>query len=106
MRKTSSIQFHVTVPVSVEREEDVFVSCCAPLDVYSQGDTEQEALDNLIEALQLFLETSMEMGTLPQILAECGFKPTKNRQKLQTKDTIDVPLSLLIARGHAENRAC
>jgi predicted RNase H-like HicB family nuclease len=106
MNRTSSIQFHVTVPATVEREDDVFVSCCPPLDVYSQGATEREALNNLVEALQLFFETSLEMGTLHQVLAECGFKQTKNKQKMQSEDVIDVPLPLLIARGHAENRAC
>lgn len=106
MRKKSSIQFHVTVPVAVSREDDLFVSCCPPLDIYSQGGTEEEAMSNLAEAVHLFFETSMEMGTLQQILVESGFRPTKKRQAPQDEKTIDVPLSLLVARGHAENRAC
>ncbi|NCN06904.1 MAG: type II toxin-antitoxin system HicB family antitoxin [Candidatus Pacebacteria bacterium] len=38
------------------QEEDVFVSKCVELEVASQGATEQEALANLEEALQLFFE--------------------------------------------------
>lgn len=38
------------------QEDDLFVSKCAELEVASQGTTEQEALKNLEEAVQLFFE--------------------------------------------------
>lgn len=40
----------------VEREGDGFVSVCPELDVASQGETVEEALANLKEAVELFLE--------------------------------------------------
>ncbi len=40
----------------LERENDGFVSLCPELDVASQGDTVEEALKNLKEAVELFLE--------------------------------------------------
>ncbi|MGH1394127.1 MAG: type II toxin-antitoxin system HicB family antitoxin [Trichormus sp.] len=40
----------------IEREGDGYVSLCPKLDIASQGDTIEEARNNLIEALQLFFE--------------------------------------------------
>ncbi|NEQ23927.1 MAG: type II toxin-antitoxin system HicB family antitoxin [Microcoleus sp. SIO2G3] len=42
----------------IEREADGYVSLRPQLDVASQGSTVEEARDNLIEALELFLETA------------------------------------------------
>lgn len=42
----------------IEREDDGYVSFCPELDIASQGDNVQEARDNLIEALELFLEVA------------------------------------------------
>ena len=44
----------------IEREEDGYVSLCPELDIASQGDTIQEARDNLREALELFFETASQ----------------------------------------------
>jgi predicted RNase H-like HicB family nuclease len=45
----------------IEREGDGYVSLCPELDIASQGNTIQEARENLREALELFFETaSME----------------------------------------------
>jgi len=38
------------------REGDLWVAQCLEVDVASQGETEEEALANLKEALELFLE--------------------------------------------------
>ncbi len=42
----------------IEREGDGYVSLCPELDIASQGDTIEEARNNLIEALQLFFEVA------------------------------------------------
>ncbi|MFZ1492695.1 MAG: type II toxin-antitoxin system HicB family antitoxin [Candidatus Competibacter denitrificans] len=42
----------------IERESDGYVSLCPELDIASQGNTVQEARDNLQEALELFFETA------------------------------------------------
>jgi predicted RNase H-like HicB family nuclease len=41
---------------SVWREGDWYVSQCLELDVASQGETEEEALSNLREAIELYYE--------------------------------------------------
>jgi predicted RNase H-like HicB family nuclease len=42
----------------IEREGDGYVALCPELDIASQGDTVQEARDNLREALELFFESA------------------------------------------------
>ncbi len=42
----------------IEREEDGFVALCPELDIASQGDTVEEAKNNLAEAIELFLEVA------------------------------------------------
>ena len=40
----------------IEREGDRYVAVCPELDIASQGDSVEQARDNLREALELFLE--------------------------------------------------
>ena len=42
----------------IEREGNGYVSLCPELDIASQGDSIEEARENLIEALELFFETA------------------------------------------------
>jgi predicted RNase H-like HicB family nuclease len=45
----------------IERENDGYISLCPELDIASQGNTVQEARENLREALELFFETASPM---------------------------------------------
>jgi len=45
-----------TFTAILEKEDDQFVALCPELDVASQGPTVEEALANLKEAVELFLE--------------------------------------------------
>ena len=67
-----------TVPAEVRQEGAYFVAGCPPLDVFSQGEGEESALVNLAEALQLFVESCSERGTLEEVLEDCGFKLAGN----------------------------
>jgi predicted RNase H-like HicB family nuclease len=42
----------------IERERDGYVALCPELDIASQGNNVEEARSNLVEAIQLFLETA------------------------------------------------
>lgn len=42
----------------IEREGNGYVSLCPEVDIASQGDTVEQAKNNLIEALGLFFETA------------------------------------------------
>jgi predicted RNase H-like HicB family nuclease len=69
--------FEIKLPVSMKKKADIFVICCPPLDVWSQGKTEFEAQKNIEEAMKMFLVTCIEKGTLEVVLRECGFKLSK-----------------------------
>ena len=49
---------HKRLTAIIEREENGYVSLCPELDIASQGDTIEQARDNLKEALELFFETA------------------------------------------------
>lgn len=42
----------------IEREGDGYVALCPEVDIASQGDTVNQARDNLREALELFFQTA------------------------------------------------
>ena len=44
----------------IEREGEGYVSLCPELDIASQGDTVEQARNNLTEALELFFEPASE----------------------------------------------
>ena len=44
----------------IEREGEGFVALCPEVDIASQGDTMEQARENLREALELFLECASE----------------------------------------------
>ena len=46
------------VTAIIWRENDVYVSKCPELEVASAGDTPEEALENLKEAVELYLENA------------------------------------------------
>ena len=75
----------------------MWTASCPILDVWTQGKSKEEARNNLFEALQLWLESCYERGTLEAALKECGFSPadvtTEKREDFE--ETITVPLHLL-----------
>lgn len=86
------------LPFNVKERKNWFVSSCPILDVHSQGDTKNEAIENLIEALSLFFTTCIEMGTLDKVLRECGFSYAKISNKLTDEvrnNYIEVPIPLI-----------
>ena len=44
----------------LHKEEDMYVALCPELDIASQGDTIEEARENLKEAISLFFECASE----------------------------------------------
>jgi len=49
---------HRTLTATIWREDDGYVSLCSELDIASQGDSVEEARENLREAVELFIETA------------------------------------------------
>jgi predicted RNase H-like HicB family nuclease len=63
-----------TYTARVWQENEVFIAQCAEIDVASHGKTEEEALSNLREALELYLEppTATVIPKVSSIEVEVG----------------------------------
>ena len=95
------VKFEMSVPARIRVDGDIFVASCPALDVVSQGGSKEQALANLVEALQLFVETCYEMGTLGEVLREQGFQPGEAVEDIDDDDWIHVPLSLIATNAQA-----
>lgn len=52
-----------TLPIVIEKDEDGYFAMCPALQgCYSQGDTYEEALENITDAIQLYIEDIHESG--------------------------------------------
>ena len=51
------------------QEGNMYTSYCPELDVASCGHTIEEAKKNLLEVIDIFIEETLEMGTLMEIIA-------------------------------------
>ena len=98
------IRIEVSVPAEVRQDGSHFVSSCPPLDVYSQGPDEEAALANLVEALQLFIESCFARGTLEQVLKDRGFEADTDPERVEDGSEdgrmVRVPIPL-VAYGEA-----
>lgn len=55
-------------------EDEQIVAVCPELDVSSFGDTPEQALLSLQEAVTVFLEECLRMKTLETVLEEAGYR--------------------------------
>lgn len=106
---TVTVQFNMHLPVEIVKKRNIYVSFCPILDVASQGETEDEARLNLIEAITAFAISCLRRGTLEKVLSDCGFSPAENYHgNIDHKrdfDYIDVPIPL-IASYQKQQREC
>lgn len=58
--------------LEIKPEDDHWLARCASLDVMSQGETPEEAMRNLNDALFLFVESCIKRGVWEQVLKEAG----------------------------------
>jgi predicted RNase H-like HicB family nuclease len=60
VRNTGASAMNKQLTAIIEREGSGYVSLCPELDIASQGDTIEDARNNLREALELFFETASQ----------------------------------------------
>ena len=64
------------IPVLFLEEGNKIVAYSPALDISSCGDTEEHARVRFAEAVSIFLEELHQMGTLVEVLEECGWHRT------------------------------
>ena len=63
----------VEVAVRRDDEADVFVGFCPRFQVYSQGETKDEATEAVASAISLRLITAFDHGRIEKVLGQAGF---------------------------------
>ncbi len=67
-------KLHIPYTSQMFEEDGQIVALCPELNVSSFGDTREDALAALQEAVTLFLEECQIMGTLDVVLEEAGYR--------------------------------
>jgi hypothetical protein len=64
---------NAAIPVLFFKEGNKIVAYSPALDISSCGDTEEHARARFAEAASIFLDELQQMGTLAEVLEECGW---------------------------------
>ena len=68
----NKIKIAASIPLCFLKEGKSFVAFSPALDLSTCGKTYEEAKKNFQEALEIFFEECLRMGTLAQVLEQCG----------------------------------
>jgi hypothetical protein len=67
------------LPLCFMREKESFIAFSPALDLSTCGRSLEEAKKNFIEALDIFFEECLKMGTLNEVLESCGWSRDKKK---------------------------
>ena len=70
---------NIEYTVQIWKEGGDYIAHAMPLDVMSSGKPPEEAKRAIKEAVDLFIAKAKEMGTLNDILEECGYRRKENQ---------------------------
>ena len=115
---TITLTVKVNCGVMLDADDNTWVSVCPRLNVFSQGNTEEEAIEAIRSAVTLHLSTAFDHNRMDKVLRRAGFgkiekatlpevaavaeefvhvhiQPTTGYKSIH----IEVPLTLLAAQG-------
>ena len=72
-----TVELKVRLEAKVTQADDKWIACCSPLDLYTQADSKDAALEALKEAVYGWFESCLERGVLEKALEEVGFRLVK-----------------------------
>ena len=88
----------VKIPVLFFEEGNKVIAYSPAFDLSSCGDTEEKARSRFAEAVAIFLDEITRMGTLNEILEECGWRKVPKKQEWYppvykaTEEAISIPI--------------
>lgn len=68
-----------TIPLCFMKENKTYIAFSPALDLSTCGRTFEEAKKNFAEAMEIFFEECLKMGTLKQVLESCGWQKDRKR---------------------------
>jgi predicted RNase H-like HicB family nuclease len=69
----SIVELRVKLQARTRQKGAVWLAWCPPLDVMTQAETEQRAIDSLRDAVELWFESCISRNVLDEALVEAGF---------------------------------
>ena len=97
MAKVKNIE--AKIPVLFFEEGNKVIAYSPAFDLSSCGDTEEKARKRFAEAVALFLGELTKMGTLSEVLEECGWHKVPEKHgwhppvyKVCTEEPISIPI--------------
>ncbi|MGA1844012.1 MAG: type II toxin-antitoxin system HicB family antitoxin [bacterium] len=100
MKDKIPVKIKGKIPVSFFKEGRMFVAYSTVLDLSTCGETFEEAKKNFTEALSIFIEECIRMGTLVEVLESYGWeKIGKSWQPPAYIGHEDVPIPLQHSRS-------
>lgn len=84
--------------VVVKQEDKGYSIICPELNVASQGETFEEAIANIKEAVELYIESAEELGTLDEVLEQMGLTKEDLKKKFLVPMvvTANVPIEISV----------
>lgn len=121
----SFVNLSVRLECALSHQGQEWIALCLPLDVMTQAETKEKALESLREAVELWFESCIERGVLDEALTEAGFlrknpnepipsnttnivevKPScENLDSSSSRDYLEISIPAYIAAKHLEPRA-
>lgn len=73
IKKMNETIIRLEVQIKIKKDDQIkaWVVECHPFDVFSQGYTKEEAETNIKEAMDLFIESCFERGTIAKVIKKC-----------------------------------
>jgi hypothetical protein len=89
------------IPVIFFQEANKVVAYSPAIDLSTCGDTEEQAHARFTEAARIFFDEVAKMGTLGEVLEECGWQKTPHKAEWSpptyrscTEERVQIPLGV------------
>jgi predicted RNase H-like HicB family nuclease len=79
-----------------EEREGGYSVVCPEFGVASQGETIDEAKRNIVEAVELYLESAKDLGILDEVLEEAGIDTKVREEAIVLGEYVTTPLQACV----------
>lgn len=86
---------HVSLFIRPFMEDGIHIARCDALEISDHGDTKEEAVDNLVKALGLFLSSCIARGTIDRVLKSKGIEVVSVGEDSEGSEPMYIPLFML-----------
>ncbi len=78
----------------VKEPEGGYSAICTDLDIASQGESIEEAIENVKEALELYIESAQELGIMPEVKEKLGIREFNEGMNIPTILKMEMPIKV------------